>query len=116
MCCFFLYRWHSYFKINMKLSHFLWPTFIWIATFVGSLLRQEFTKHYWNVPAMPAAMKIIRRRGVVFPTLLAMVAGCVAPSFCFISKVFLSPARAINHRSEERRVGKECRSRWSPYH
>ena len=20
------------------------------------------------------------------------------------------------HRSEERRVGKECRSRWSPYH
>ena len=26
-------------------------------------------------------------------------------------------ARAIGHlRSEERRVGKECRSRWSPYH
>src|SRR5258708_12657765 len=23
---------------------------------------------------------------------------------------------AINERSEERRVGKECRSRWSPYH
>ena len=23
---------------------------------------------------------------------------------------------AINIRSEERRVGKECRSRWSPYH
>ena len=21
-----------------------------------------------------------------------------------------------HHRSEERRVGKECRSRWSPYH
>src|SRR2546426_12296443 len=26
------------------------------------------------------------------------------------------PARAIHCRSEERRVGKECRSRWSPYH
>src|SRR3712207_9069736 len=25
------------------------------------------------------------------------------------------PARD-HHRSEERRVGKECRSRWSPYH
>src|SRR3712207_9567456 len=24
--------------------------------------------------------------------------------------------RAIKERSEERRVGKECRSRWSPYH
>ena len=22
----------------------------------------------------------------------------------------------LRHRSEERRVGKECRSRWSPYH
>ena len=22
----------------------------------------------------------------------------------------------VLHRSEERRVGKECRSRWSPYH
>src|SRR5215207_8318831 len=26
------------------------------------------------------------------------------------------PARATIPRSEERRVGKECRSRWSPYH
>ena len=23
---------------------------------------------------------------------------------------------ALGYRSEERRVGKECRSRWSPYH
>src|SRR2546421_1457037 len=26
------------------------------------------------------------------------------------------PRRAVASRSEERRVGKECRSRWSPYH
>ena len=26
------------------------------------------------------------------------------------------PAEAAAERSEERRVGKECRSRWSPYH
>ena len=25
-------------------------------------------------------------------------------------------AEAVKNRSEERRVGKECRSRWSPYH
>src|SRR3712207_7633345 len=25
-------------------------------------------------------------------------------------------SRAMSRRSEERRVGKECRSRWSPYH
>ena len=29
---------------------------------------------------------------------------------------FISKKSVINDRSEERRVGKECRSRWSPYH
>src|SRR3712207_8865898 len=28
----------------------------------------------------------------------------------------LQAVRAARPRSEERRVGKECRSRWSPYH
>src|SRR3712207_9154093 len=28
----------------------------------------------------------------------------------------LSPTLSRTNRSEERRVGKECRSRWSPYH
>ena len=26
------------------------------------------------------------------------------------------PVEKFDERSEERRVGKECRSRWSPYH
>ena len=30
---------------------------------------------------------------------------------------FMNPGgKGANQRSEERRVGKECRSRWSPYH
>jgi len=32
------------------------------------------------------------------------------------AKVKINGKRATVHRSEERRVGKECRSRWSPYH
>src|SRR2546426_5843709 len=28
----------------------------------------------------------------------------------------LAASEAVSTRSEERRVGKECRSRWSPYH
>ena len=28
----------------------------------------------------------------------------------------LAVAAPLDDRSEERRVGKECRSRWSPYH
>ena len=33
-----------------------------------------------------------------------------------IIKCFKPSSRLFNTRSEERRVGKECRSRWSPYH
>src|SRR3712207_7893591 len=32
------------------------------------------------------------------------------------SSVHLEPRLDAVERSEERRVGKECRSRWSPYH
>ena len=29
---------------------------------------------------------------------------------------YLEAILVLSKRSEERRVGKECRSRWSPYH
>ena len=32
------------------------------------------------------------------------------------STLTVSPTTSTSYRSEERRVGKECRSRWSPYH
>ena len=31
-------------------------------------------------------------------------------------KIYPGEHRIVPLRSEERRVGKECRSRWSPYH
>ena len=35
----------------------------------------------------------------------------------YISNITTLPLIVVaSHRSEERRVGKECRSRWSPYH
>ena len=33
-----------------------------------------------------------------------------------VRHLFLTAKKQNNYRSEERRVGKECRSRWSPYH
>ena len=33
-----------------------------------------------------------------------------------ISAAYAEAYEALKKRSEERRVGKECRSRWSPYH
>src|ERR1019366_7739706 len=41
---------------------------------------------------------------------------CHDPSFSADAMRKLEDADAIIIRSEERRVGKECRSRWSPYH
>ena len=42
---------------------------------------------------------------------------------CFLTEIdvvylslVISPLPSSDSRSEERRVGKECRSRWSPYH
>ena len=58
---------------------------------------------------------------------LLMSAMASSASFCalLINAVFSSSVKLVpliaaflsaNARSEERRVGKECRSRWSPYH
>src|SRR5690606_39492892 len=43
---------------------------------------------------------------------------CVTGSFgrCGTPAVIRPTACATGERSEERRVGKECRSRWAPYH
>ena len=35
---------------------------------------------------------------------------------CFLACTAPQKAETEKWRSEERRVGKECRSRWSPYH
>ena len=73
-----------------------------------------------------------------FPQELAIAAGCATVGLCstsgetipvaekdlpanlcpLINPATDSPRRtsARSSRSEERRVGKECRSRWSPYH
>ena len=42
------------------------------------------------------------------------VAGCLSEKD--LVGQFISVHASVGHRSEERRVGKECRSRWSPYH
>ena len=34
----------------------------------------------------------------------------------YIFSEYHTPFKFVYKRSEERRVGKECRSRWSPYH
>ena len=60
-----------------------------------------------GVPALNLA-GILREFDVSSPTIIS---GLVFPEQ--VAQIFeIEPHR----RSEERRVGKECRSRWSPYH
>src|SRR2546430_1252055 len=59
-----------------------------------------------------AAATALARAKKLRETLFALVTGIVSGSAP--PKTTLALLR--QHRSEERRVGKECRSRWSPYH
>src|SRR3712207_9458434 len=45
-----------------------------------------------------------------------LLAGVILPALELEDDDLLAPAVPYDLRSEERRVGKECRSRWSPYH
>src|SRR2546430_12699172 len=40
----------------------------------------------------------------------------IAPEALEQRQTIFAPTQEFDPRSEERRVGKECRSRWSPYH
>ena len=57
----------------------------------------------------------IAREGIMQPLLVRPIAG-KAESYEIIAGERRFRAAKIAGRSEERRVGKECRSRWSPYH
>ena len=50
-----------------------------------------------------------------FATITGIIVSVVVLVFSSILVVF-SMVSSSESRSEERRVGKECRSRWSPYH
>ena len=63
---------------------------------------------------------------IFFRTLLIILVCFLAFSFIGVyaytkatytpEKGYETPPKVTDVRSEERRVGKECRSRWSPYH
>ena len=61
-------------------------------------------------------LELGRRFGTpsIFP--VARLMGMTEPTMTVIEDGPESPNQADAWRSEERRVGKECRSRWSPYH
>src|SRR5688572_9756869 len=76
-----------------------------ISTLVTAL--NEKTGRTWNTHFVPKAPGIAEGNLILSKY-----------SFVAVGSRYLSYTRSIAQatRSEERRVGKECRSRWSPYH
>ena len=68
---------------------------------------------------LPGSLPVLNRRAVEFGIRTALALECrIHPESQFHRKNYYYPDLPKNYqiRSEERRVGKECRSRWSPYH
>ena len=57
---------------------------------------------------------ILKTRDITLPTKVHLVKAVVFPVVTYGYESWT--IKKAEHRSEERRVGKECRSRWSPYH
>src|SRR3712207_9533026 len=64
---------------------------------LGSLVRRELH------PLLDGPLPVLALRGVL-------------PTFEVLEGSLVRGDESGPRRSEERRVGKECRSRWSPYH
>ena len=84
-------------------------------TVLGSLDRETLQR--WNTCFLPP-----EGPGHTAPTLQPLadrtiaIARDAAFAFVYPSNLEVLQALETQLRSEERRVGKECRSRWSPYH
>ena len=68
-------------------------------------LRQWFgSSRFKGIKRVYSALEVVEQRGTIRGDYA--VARSAAEGF----------SARLRERSEERRVGKECRSRWSPYH
>ena len=78
-----------------------------LAFFAAGFMLTPSLRARWEKLAQPT-LSAVMRRSPTAPVLMSAEAVQVRPTMPLLLEV--------TTRSEERRVGKECRSRWSPYH
>ena len=105
---------------QIKLHHYLTGLGILIVFYLPYIIF-EFQNSFFNIKAFFSFFKnpsFFNPEAFVYPARLITVSGFDyffgADYQNFMKSVFRCPP--LEWRSEERRVGKECRSRWSPYH
>ena len=92
----------------------------------GRLTRIPYQEIQWYHAVAPGILLLLTRIGIpvstTFLVLSAFASTIVLEKMLLKSVVGYGLAAMVAYiawivvRSEERRVGKECRSRWSPYH
>ena len=83
---------------------------------VATLTIIAITGLAYVIGLVPGVGGIISNALAFYPPFLVPQFGPIEPWRLFTAALVHSGFFHIGLRSEERRVGKECRSRWSPYH
>ena len=91
-----------------------------IATIELGVYRRHILKKQYRKRKSTVKNTIIQTNKKYLPGLLniavpIMLSNLISQLQMLIDRIFLGHVNSM-YRSEERRVGKECRSRWSPYH
>ena len=92
--------------------------FLIVILSIGSSLRKKQVMRLMleeqNISAQRSDVEALNKELAVLKTKMGVLGQLTSRGFLWAQK--LNELSDMTLRSEERRVGKECRSRWSPYH
>ena len=83
---------------------------------IKQMLEQYFNDKKLKYDSMKSKELDYKKIRIYTPLFYIMVTGMLLTYIISLFGIFKMRIRSRTTRSEERRVGKECRSRWSPYH
>ena len=83
------------------------------ASFLYYFLRREANQFFVSIAIRSLALGMIN---IFVPIYIYYFFNSLPLTFLFFAAVYGIKGLLFPLRSEERRVGRECRSRWSPYH